>query len=120
LLTENAAQVPAQSTSVQPSLLPQTQAITQFAPDVQKRSAIPMLIWSLVLVFVLNPVGTPLAIIAAYFGTLANAKDEAPQDAQRHLDTSFTLCLISSCTDALCLIAMVVVAILAASGHFTV
>mgnify|MGYP003365152917 CR=1 FL=1 len=61
------------------------------APDPAER-AIPYFVWSLLLFFFLNPLGAPLAIVAAFYATRAHAAPQKKQD----LYIARLLCILST------------------------
>jgi hypothetical protein len=69
-------------------------------------SALPLIIWSLILVAFFNPIGTPLTLIAAFFSINANAEPN-PAIQKRNLRVSSMLCIIATVVDALSIIVLI-------------
>ena len=67
------------------------------APIVKKPSAIPYFIWSIILFFCFNIIGTPLAIVAACYASFANAPE--CENPQKKLKTAKHLCIAATCVD---------------------
>jgi uncharacterized membrane protein YvbJ len=89
---------------VQPYFPPDMPAATK--RDISSRSGATLyLVWSIILIFLLNPVGTPLGIISTFFAASANSQD-SDEEAQKKLRVSKILCITATCADAvtLCLL----------------
>lgn len=67
----------------------------------RKYPAVPVFVWSLILFFCVNPVGTPLAAVSAVLTTAANA--DRPAGISR-LRTARLLCIIATAADAVTLL----------------
>lgn len=75
-------------------------------PAVVERSypVVPVFVWSLILFFCVNPVGTPLAAVSAVLTTAANA--ERPAGISR-LRAARLLCIIATAADAVTLLTLI-------------
>lgn len=73
--------------------------------------AAPVFVWSLILFFFVNPVGTPLAAVSAVFATAANADRTA---GNSRLRTARLLCILAAAADAVTLLLLITAGALAA------
>ncbi|MDR3644844.1 MAG: zinc-ribbon domain-containing protein [Clostridia bacterium] len=67
-------------------------------------------VWSMILIFIINPIGTPLAIVGAVFSSEAHASADL-ETAREKLHITKVICIAVTCVDALCLIVLVLFAI---------
>lgn len=68
----------------------------------REKSSTSLFVWSLILFFLFNIVGTPLAAVAAIYAAMANARDA--QDRETKRTKSKVLCIVATCVDALTLL----------------
>jgi len=66
-----------------------------------KSSTLPYLIWSIILFFFFNIIGTPLAIAGAMYASMAN--DPECEKPEKKLRKSKILCITATCFDAVTL-----------------
>ena len=63
-------------------------------------------VWSIILIFIFNPLGTPLAIISTLFAGMARSSDATAEQAQKNIKTSKIICIIATSIDVICIIAL--------------
>jgi len=63
-------------------------------------------VWSIILIFIFNPLGTPLAIISTLFAGMARSSDATDEQAQKNIKTSKIICIIATIIDVICIIAL--------------
>jgi hypothetical protein len=87
----------------QQSFLPQ-----EFENGEKRLNTTLFFVWSIILIFVLNPVGTPLSILSTLFAGMARATDATYEQARKNLEVSKVMCIVATFIDVLCVIAVVV------------
>lgn len=118
--------VPPEVLNASPAVQPEIEAVQRlYAPPVavtalvpvvpaavqdELPSAVPSLIWSLILVVFYNPIGMPLAFISALFSVIANAEQNIFK-RKRHLFLALVLCTAATIVDIVTLIFLIVAAI---------
>lgn len=85
-------------------------ALVPVGEQFKEKSALPGLIWSLILVIFFNPIGTPLSIAAAVLSVIANA-DKNRNTRARKLQISIVLCIAATAIDVLSYILLIRAAI---------
>ena len=93
-----------------------------FAPPVPSAvpthpSALPFFVWSTILVLLLNPVGTPLGVIASIFSTNANAAADYPSYA-KDIKIAKILCIVGTAFDAASIILAICLIVAAILKYF--
>ena len=73
-------------------------------------------VWNMILIFLVNPIGTPLAVVGAVFASNAHACDD-PEEARTKLHTSKVISIAVTCLDALCLAALIFFAVYYFARH---
>ena len=66
-----------------------------------------LFVWSIILIFLCNPAGTPLGILAAVFAALANSKTDTPEETEKHRTVSRTLCIVATVADVVCILGII-------------
>jgi hypothetical protein len=115
------AQFEASNRPFNPQFLRQTASMPYNIPTIKIRqrssnAALGFFIWSLILFFFINIIGTPLAVAAAFFAAAANAPESYERD--KKLFYAKLLCIIATVVDALTLLVMIAMAILSAKGYY--
>jgi len=101
-----------QAPQVPPYFIPQYQAFPNSSENVEKHLKITLFfVWSLILIFIINPIGTPLAIISALFAGMARSSDATYEHARKNLEVSKAICVIATIIDALCILTVIVLLI---------
>lgn len=67
-------------------------------PKKKPQTAVPLLVWSMIMVFIINPLGTPAAAVAAITAAIVNAEPDAP-NAKRKTMTALLLCVAATAID---------------------
>lgn len=67
--------------------------------------AVPLIIWSIILVMCVNPIGSPLAAAAGIFAVCGNAQ-ESREKAKLQLLISFVLCIAATIIDVITLLVL--------------
>lgn len=81
------------------------------APAEKKPSAVPFLIWSILLVFVINPVGMIISVIGAVYAAVARSCEER-DEIKHNLSISKKLCITATCIDGVFILINLVVLLL--------
>jgi hypothetical protein len=68
-------------------------------------------VWSIILIFIINPIGSPIAILSILFASMARSTDTTYEQARKDLRVSKVMCIIVTCFDVLCIIAVSVLLI---------
>lgn len=91
---------------------------TPSAAPQKGRSALPFFIWSMILIFIANPLGTPLGIVGAIFASGANAlKEKDPDEADGKISVAKTICIAVTCIDAVCILSLISFAVVYLLNH---
>lgn len=102
---------PAADTQAQAGYLPaESKALITIVEQYTGKSALPCIIWSLILVIFFNPIGTPLSAAAAILSVIANT-DENIETHNRKLRVAFVFCIIATVIDVLSYILLLSAAI---------
>lgn len=75
-------------------------------PKVKRPTAIGYFIWSICLIFILNPIGTLLGILSSVFACKANSADSAGEFIVKR-KIAHRLCVAGTCIDAVTIVLMV-------------
>lgn len=96
----------------QPYFQPQQAVLThEFENDEKRLNTTLFFVWSIILIFIINPLGTPLAIFGTLFAGMARSSDTTYEQASKNIKVSKVLCVIATCIDVLCIIAVAVLLI---------
>jgi hypothetical protein len=98
-----------QPAQVPPYFDPQQAFLQQTFENSEKRVKTTLFfVWSIILIFIFNPLGTPLAIISTIFAGMARSSDTTAEQAQKNIKAAKIMCIIATCIDVLCIIALFV------------
>lgn len=81
-------------------------AIPVAAPKKNSVKTTMYFIWSIILIFfVVNPIGTPLAIVGAVFASIAHSAED-DEEAEERIHVSKVICIAVTCFNALIILAL--------------
>lgn len=85
-------------------------ALVPVGKQFEERSTLPELIWSLILVIFINPIGTPLSVAAAILSVIANSENNK-EARSRKIQIALLLCILATVVDVLSYILLIIAAI---------